>query len=61
MDEAPDNRLHDQQTDAIEQLSALKASTESQILAVIRGGLRGLEGRRLCLANRVGRLALPAG
>jgi hypothetical protein len=36
MDEAPDNRLPDQQTDAIEQLSALKATTESHILGIIR-------------------------
>jgi hypothetical protein len=36
MDEAPDNRLHDQQTDAIEQLSALRATTEAQILKLVR-------------------------
>jgi len=36
MDEAPDNRLHAQQTDAIEQLSALRATTDSQILGIIR-------------------------
>jgi hypothetical protein len=36
MDEAPDNRLHDQQTDAIEQLSALRATTDSQILKLVQ-------------------------
>jgi hypothetical protein len=36
MDEAPDIRLHDEQTDAIEQLSALKATTEAQILKLVR-------------------------
>ncbi|MGH2774336.1 MAG: DUF222 domain-containing protein [Actinomycetota bacterium] len=36
MDEAPGTRLHDQQTDAIEQLSALRATTDSQILGIIR-------------------------
>jgi hypothetical protein len=36
MDEVPDNRLHDQQTDAIEQLSALRATTDSQILKLVR-------------------------
>jgi hypothetical protein len=36
MDEAPENRLHDQQTDAIEQLSALRATTDSQILKLVR-------------------------
>ncbi len=36
MDEAPGRRLHDQQTDAIEQLSALRATIDSQIIGVIR-------------------------
>ncbi|MGH2699376.1 MAG: DUF222 domain-containing protein [Actinomycetota bacterium] len=36
MDEAPDNRLHAEQTDAIEQLSALRATTDAQILSIVR-------------------------
>lgn len=36
MEEAPDNRLHAEQTDAIEQLSALRATVDAQILQIIR-------------------------
>ncbi|MGH2751612.1 MAG: DUF222 domain-containing protein [Actinomycetota bacterium] len=36
MDQAPDEALHDQQTDALEQLSALRATVDAQILKIIR-------------------------
>jgi hypothetical protein len=36
MDEVSGGRLHDQQTDAIEQLSALRATIDSQVLSIIR-------------------------